>query len=145
MLNDDFYVKLEKNGKVFYNAISSESEYKDAYDKGVSLKIVSIIRQNQDASNTWISTGIGYTTALTDYVIEHNKESEVVKFQLLEENKKYNVLTGTNFGMTIMGMGASLESNLKQLGAVATPDSIMFYPKDFESKDSIENISKSTT
>ena len=140
MLNDDFYVKLEKNGKVFYNAISSESEYKDAYDKGVSLKIVSIIRQNQDASNTWISTGIGYTTALTDYVIEQNKESEVVKFQLLEENKKYNVLTGTNFGMTIMGMGASLESNLKQLGAVATPDSIMFYPKDFESKDKIVTI-----
>lgn len=142
ILNDDYYTSTTNaiTGKLHYKEISSEEEYKLAYEKGVQLKIVSILRQNEDASNNWISTGIGYSTTLTDYVLEQNKVSEVVNYQLLEENKEYDVLTGRNFGPTFMGMGSTLESNLKKLGADATPDGIMFYPSDFDAKDKIIQV-----
>ena len=144
ILNDQFYTSTTNptTNKLRFTAIASEAEFKLAYEseKAVTLKIVSIIRKNQDASNDWISTGIGYSTKLTDFVIESNKESEIVKYQLLEENKEYDVLTGRTFGPTIMGMGTTLESNLKKFGAVSTPDSIVFYPKNFEAKDQIIQI-----
>lgn len=142
ILNDNYYTPITNaiTGKLHYKAISSEEEFKIAYEKGIPLKIVSILRQNEDASNNWIGTGIGYTTKLTDYVLEANKESEVVKYQLLEENKEYDVLTGRPFGPTIMGMGSTIESNLKKLGANATPDGIIFYPNDFDAKDKIVKV-----
>ena len=37
-------------------------------------------------------------------------------------------------------MGTSYEGNLKKLGAVATPESIMFFPNDFESKEKIIEV-----
>lgn len=141
ILNNDFYTKSTNpiTNKDKYTAISDEAEFAIAYEKGIPLKVVSIIRENQDASNTWISTGIGYTTALTDYVIEQNMSSDVVKYQLLEENKNYDVLKGSPF--ISMGLfGTSLEDNLKSLGATSTPESIMFYPKDFEAKDKIVEV-----
>ena len=141
ILNNDFYTKSTNpiTNKDKYTAISDEAEFAIAYEKGIPLKVVSIIRENQDASNTWISTGIGYTTALTDYVIEQNMSSDVVKYQLLEENENYDVLKGSPF--ISMGLfGTSLEDNLKSLGAISTPESIMFYPKDFEAKDKIVEV-----
>lgn len=142
ILNNDYYKEAvdEKTGNKIYKAIVSQEDMKNAYENGVSVKIVSVVRANEDASGQWLTSGIAYTPALTDYIIEHNKESEVVKFQ--EANQNYNVLTGAPF--TTSGffpmMSTTYEDNMKKLGAVSVPESLLIYPINFEAKDKIISI-----
>lgn len=142
ILNNDYYKEAvdEKTGNKIYKAIVSQEDMKNAYENGVSVKIVSVVRANEDASGQWLTSGIAYTPALTDYIIEHNKESEVVKFQ--EANQNYNVLTGSPF--TTSGffpmMSTTYEDNMKKLGAVSVPESLLIYPINFEAKDKIISI-----
>ena len=146
ILNDEYYKESvdDRTGRKIYTTIKSPEEMEKAYnsENSVTLKIVSIIRANKDISNQWISTGIGYTSALTDYVIEKNKTSEVVKFQ--EENQGYDVLSGSDFvaGPSLLPIfsPASYDENMKKLGAISTPESIVFYPTNFESKNEIIQI-----
>src|SRR5699024_6142690 len=60
-------------------------------DSAVELKITGVIRPKEDASIS-MNQSIGYTTALTDYIIDNTDESAVVKAQ--KEDKKINVLNG---------------------------------------------------
>lgn len=48
-----------------------------------------------NAQNADISTAVGYTTQLTDYIISHTDESAVIKAQ--EADSSINVLTGMEF------------------------------------------------
>ena len=59
------------------------------------LKIVGIVRQNENAVAGMISGTIGYTSALTSHIINSTAESPLVKAQL--ENKDTDVLTGLRF------------------------------------------------
>ena len=73
-------------------------------ENGYDLKLVGILRPNPDAAsasnaNSMFGT-IGYTSALTEYVIQKNSDSEIVKEQLLPENENYDVLTGLPFTIT---------------------------------------------
>ena len=54
----------------------------DSGDVGVELKIVGILRENEDAVSTMLSGAIGYTSALTDCMIDVTAESPIVKAQL---------------------------------------------------------------
>ena len=54
----------------------------DSGDVGVELKIVGILRENEDAVSTMLSGAIGYTSALTDRMIDVTAESPIVKAQL---------------------------------------------------------------
>ena len=66
------------------------------YDNGTVLQKVSgIIRPNEDAVSTMLSGSIAYTHKLTEYVIEHNKESDAVIAQL--ENSSEDIFTGLPF------------------------------------------------
>ena len=67
-------------------------------DNGIELKISGIIRPKESASATSISGAIGYTKALTDYILEKNSQSEVINQQ--KETPEYNVLTGLKFERT---------------------------------------------
>lgn len=142
VLNNDFYKAKENEltKKYVYSTINEQVELEEAYNKGITLKIVSIVRANEDASNQWIGAGIGYTAALTDYVLENNAESDIVKYQI-EMGDTYDVLTGRGFMASMMpGFGSSYDKNMKKFGAVTTPESILFYPKDFDAKDKIIQI-----
>lgn len=75
-------------------------------------------------------TGIAYTNALVDLVIEKNKSSAIVKVQ---EEKDYNVLTNELFSDETM----TKENMLGYLGADSIPVAIYIYPNNFESKDNI--------
>lgn len=93
ILPSDFYVKNVDgtykhagDDKLLLNTL-----YGDAYE----LTVTGIIRPNPDAETTMLSGSIGYTTALTEYVIQHSLESEVVKAQLA--NPDYDILTGLPF------------------------------------------------
>lgn len=64
-------------------------------ENAVELKITGIIRPKEDAQNASISTALGYTAKLTDYIISYTDESAVIKAQ--EADPGTNVLTGMEF------------------------------------------------
>lgn len=68
---------------------------KSLFASGTPIKVVGIIRQNEDAVSGMISGSIGYTTALTEYIIEKTQSSELVKTQL--GDKTTDALTSLPF------------------------------------------------
>ena len=133
VLNSDYFVK-ENN--VWKDKSNDLSYVKKLVENGLNLNIVGIIRP-KEGSNLSITNGVGYTKKLTEYVIDEINDSEIVKEQLY--NKDKNIFTNENFN----GL-ETLDTNLTKLGVVEldNPSTINIYPKDFESKDKIEEIIK---
>ena len=122
--NNDYYKKLGNN-------FIPTSNYDEAYNNtnSITVKIKAIIRGKEDKEMFTNQALIFYTGALVDKIISINKNSEIVKAQ---EDKDYNILTGTSFDDT-----TTKEDILAYLGADMTPAVIYLYPKDFASKDKI--------
>lgn len=131
LLNTDFYSK--ENG-VWVDKSLDQSYMKKVIKNAEDLNIVGIIKPNK---NSTIETtgGIGYTSALQEYVINKINDSKIAKEQ--KENQEINVFTNSKFNS-----GESYDNNLRKLGVVDldNPSTINIYPKDFESKDYIEEI-----
>ncbi|MBR5798244.1 MAG: ABC transporter permease, partial [Clostridia bacterium] len=68
-------------------------------ENGIELKIAGIVRPKKGVAATSISGAIGYTKALTDYILEQNAESEIIHQQ--KATPDYNVLTGLKFERTV--------------------------------------------
>ncbi len=62
---------------------------------GIKLDVCGIIKPIEDADNANITTTFVYTTMLTDYLLQHTMDSEIVTKQIA--NPDVNVLTGTKF------------------------------------------------
>ena len=131
ILNSDYYVK--ENG-IWIDKSNDIDYLNNLLDNSIELKIVGIIKPSDD-SNISITNGIGYTSDLTEYVVNGINDSEIGKEQI--ENKDINVFTGREFENL-----ESYDMNLTQIGMVDLKDPyiINIYPKDFESKDEIERI-----
>ena len=131
VLNSDYFVK--QNG-IWIDSSENPIYMKKVLDNSLELKIVGIIKPNED-SNISLEQGVGYTNALTKYVVENISNSDIVKEQL--GNKNINVFTGEQF----TGID-TVDTNLQKMGSVDldSPYTINLYPKNFESKDEIENI-----
>lgn len=127
VLNNDYYKQvgdfytLNTNYEELYNSQNAET-----------LKIVGIGRGREGNMLVASGYGLGYTEDLVNYVIEKNKDSDIVKKQ---SDVDYNVLTGSKF----TGDDAESEKRnmLSYLGADIIPLAISIYPKDFDSKDEI--------
>ena len=88
----DFYVK---QGDV-YKDMSKDSIILNAlYNKAYELKVVGIIRPNEDTDAPMLMGSLAYTYAFTEHVINSAYESEVVKEQLA--NPSIDVTTGLPF------------------------------------------------
>ncbi len=75
---------------------SSEIDLRYLYDNtGVDLKVVGILRPNEDSGSASMVGAIGYTSALTNYVMEENANSDIMKSQLA--NPAMDVITGLPF------------------------------------------------
>ena len=133
ILNTDYY-KKEKG--VWVDKSNDLDYVSKLVLEGIDLKIVGIIKP-KEGSNISVTNGVGYTKELTEYVIDKINDSKIVKEQM--NNKNINVFTGAKFKDL-----ESLENNLSKMGSVDldNPYTINIYPKDFESKDQIENIIK---
>ncbi len=94
ILGADCYVKDENTG-IFTDLRESETGLKYLYDNGLSLKVVGILRPNEEATSGMLGGAIGYTSALTDYIIENAKDSEAVNAQLADP--KNDIFTGLPF------------------------------------------------
>ncbi len=64
-------------------------------DSAIDLKVVGIIRQSENAVSAMIQGSLGYTSALTEKVIESARQSELVKAQLADPEK--DAITGLPF------------------------------------------------
>ena len=67
---------------------------------GIELTISGIIRPQKGVAATSISGAVGYTKALTDYILEQNAASEVIN-QQKNQTPLHNVLTGLKFEKTV--------------------------------------------
>ena len=104
-------------------------------DNNLTLKIVGIIRGKEDKKLITNGTGIAYTEELIDYIVEHNQNSEIVKFQ---KEQDYNVLTGQKFSNSEENdESINKETILSYLGADSVPVMISIYPRNFDTKDDI--------
>jgi putative ABC transport system permease protein len=127
--NNDFY---SKQGELFIPATANEFEQLYQESKGTSLTVVGILRPRKDSNNNsyrYLSSGIAYTAALTDIIVNDAKNSEIAKAQEIADK---SVLIGTPFANEKMKKEALLS-----LGAYTTPISISIYPKDYAHKDKI--------
>ena len=89
----DYYVKDEFG---LYSDIRDDQEQLDKLIKdAVEVKVSGIIRVKEDANNATLSSPIGYTKALTQYLIDYTLDSDVVKAQKADQDT--NVVSGMKF------------------------------------------------
>jgi len=128
--NDEFYTK-DANG-IF--SAASASEYGNLYTNsdGIELTITGILRIKEASSQAtgYLSSGLVYTTALTDYILDNSQKSQIA---IAQANSDKDVLLNAPF------VNATIkEQKLISLGIDTKPTSISIYPKDFAGKDAIK-------
>lgn len=87
------------------------------------IQVVGIIRPKQNVSGV-LSTGLAYTSALVEHVLEQNENSEIVQASL---DKGY--VSDGSFISRI---------TTRQVAGVKTPSQISIYAKDFDSKQALK-------
>ncbi len=141
-----------KNSDGWYDYLGSSQKDMDAViaEKSIPLKISGIIQVKNDNVAIPNIPAVGYTKALSDYVISYSADSEIVKDQ--SENPELDVLTGKFFAdekdsllarlvpaMKALIPDKTLEGNLEKLGVISydSPTSISIYADSFDEKEAI--------
>lgn len=166
VLNTDYY---KKSNSIWINMENNEDYMKKVLENALELKIVGIVKINSDSvlSSTSSYGNVGYTKALTEYVISKINESEIAQSQIA--NPEINIINGLPFSTGEFNINnltyeqkiklaslspeelaslvnsysnSSYEKNLSTLGIVSldSPSIISIYPKDFDSKDEIKQL-----
>ena len=84
--------KYNKTYDVYENMTDDKEFMQNVYDNALNLKVVGIVCPESDSS---MMSGVGYTKALTEYVINEASKSEIVQKQL--ENEDINVFSNKRF------------------------------------------------
>ncbi len=90
----DQYSYSEEDGE-YIDLADEELGLKTLYNNGMDVKIVGIIRQNEDAISGMITGSIGYTHALVEHVVEVAATKDLVKRQL--DDPQHDVFNGLPF------------------------------------------------
>ena len=93
--SSDFY-EYDDSEKCYVDKSDDADYLKDKIKNGLDIKVVGIVRPNEDATVHSITTTIGYTHALVEKLMDLSRDSEVGKAQLDDPDK--NVFTGYEFG-----------------------------------------------
>ncbi len=89
----DRYLKAEDG--TFYRPDRVTEDFKKLLGKALKLKIVGIAKPNGSTTGISVNSAVGYTKALTDYMIESTAESEIVTAQ--RNDPDTNVISGLSF------------------------------------------------
>ena len=92
ILNSDYY---EKENGLWIDKTDDDEYMKAKINDAEEIKVVGIIRPNKETVVKTTTGGVGYTSALKEYVINKCNEAEIVKEQ--REKKKKNVFSGLDF------------------------------------------------
>ena len=85
LLNTDYY---EKANNMWIDKSDDEEYMKEKVNNAESIKVVGIIKQNEQSVAAGMSGGIGYLKDLKEYVINKSNESEIVKEQKNNQNQE---------------------------------------------------------
>ncbi len=97
LTESDYYIK-KSNGN-FESIKNNTGKVQELVNKkSLKLKVVGIIRQKEDSKNRLITSAMGYTKELTNWMIKHTDNSKLIKAQ--EASKKINVLNGLKFSVS---------------------------------------------
>ncbi len=91
VLPTDYYKYNAETG-AYEDMRNNETYMAYLVKEGVDIKVVGIMRPTEDSNSTALTGAIGYTSALTEYVINAVNESEIVNKQI--ENPDIDVLSG---------------------------------------------------
>ena len=94
VLNSSCFVKDETTG-LYTDLRNTEAGLQYLYDNGITLKVSGIIKPKEDVDTTMLTGSIGYTSGLTEYVVENTSKADVIKDQLANPEK--DVTTGLLF------------------------------------------------
>lgn len=94
ILGSDCYSYDEATG-LYTDLRETEAGLKYLYDNGLDLKVSGIVRLNEDAVSGMLQGSIGYTSKLTEYIIENAKDSDAVNAQLASPSN--DIFTGLPF------------------------------------------------
>ena len=79
-----------------YEDMSSDEEYmRGVYNLALRLHIVGIVCGKEDSSSMALSNGVGYTRALTEYIIDEAEHSSIVQKQLSDRQR--DIFSGNSF------------------------------------------------
>ncbi|MBO5702499.1 MAG: ABC transporter ATP-binding protein/permease [Clostridia bacterium] len=93
----DCYTLDERTG-LYTDMRDTSAGLKYLYDNGTPLKVVGIIRPNEDAVSGMLTGSIAYTSELTKYVVEESKTSAAINAQLA--NPSNDIFTGLPFDLS---------------------------------------------
>ena len=118
MLNTDYYTKV--NG-IWVDKSEDESYIKSKLENSEEIKIVGIVKQNEEWTGASSSTGgVLYTNELEKYVINKINDSEIVKEQ--KANPDTNIITGLKFSDEEFSMDKLSMEQKKYLQSLSTDE-----------------------
>ena len=94
ILNSSCYAYEEATG-LYRDLRETDAGLRYLYDNGLTLKVTGIIRPNEEATAAMLSVSIGYTSALTKYVITESQKSPAIQAQ--RDNPTVDVINGLPF------------------------------------------------
>ncbi len=94
ILGADCYT-LDENTGLYTDLRDTDAGLRYLYDNALTLKVSGIIRPSEDATSAMLGGSIGYTKALTEYIIEQAEDSPAVQAQLADTHT--DILTGLPF------------------------------------------------
>lgn len=121
ILNSDCYT-YDQNLGIYTDLRETEAGIKYLYDNGINLKVSGIIRLNEDAEIGMLTGNIGYTSMLTEYVVENAKDVESIKAQL--DSPEIDIFTNLPFAENTGNLSneekeVEFRSYIEKLDAVA--------------------------
>lgn len=130
--NDDLYVEGE-NG-LFAEKTDSVA-LKELYlapesETNLEIEVVGVLRPKEGTQLALLSTGINYTSELTQYLLGVNSKSRIVEAQ--SANTSTDVTTGMPFTEK-----DTYRKAMQKIGGDSTPTGMNIYPKDFSGKEKI--------
>jgi putative ABC transport system permease protein len=135
---------------------SYTSKFDTVQDSGLELKIVGILTPKETISYGALSSGIYYTEALTEYMLEQNANSEFISEFLTPDLDKENAYKSVTYSYdyysydafengvivgeaknnpTSSALAGNPENLIRQLGGNDLPNSVSIYPLSFDDKD----------
>lgn len=135
ILNDDLYSYDSVNDRFVSQVDRNDTITADVYNKGLTLKVVGIVRVNELTNTGSITGAIGYTKELTDYILEKAGKSEIVLWQ--KANPTKDPLTGQAYPAD-QNVEEQYYNTMSRLGGITTPKAINIYPVDFKAKTEIK-------
>lgn len=136
--NDSIFIKNKSLIPEMVQTWPFSYKYKvdDTFSDGLELKVVGILQPNDDINYGSLSTGFYYTSALTDYILEMNKNSEIANYIRDDLNgESINSMVGGGDSGTDIPEIYTL--SLRNVGGNDLANSISIYPVDFNIKKQV--------